>query len=50
MKLKTITFALLTLLSISLFNCREQTTAEKAGEALEEGVEEVTDEIDDATK
>ncbi|MFD2585644.1 hypothetical protein ACFSQJ_01805 [Croceitalea marina] len=41
---------------LTLVNCREQTTEEKAkdaieevGDDIEEGVEEVEDEIDDAT-
>lgn len=39
----------ITLFTMSLSSCREKTTAEKAGDAVEETIEEVEDEIDDAT-
>ena len=43
------TIIALALFSISISSCREKTTAEKAGDAVEEGVEEVGNEIDKAT-
>lgn len=39
----------LALFTISISSCREKTTVEKVGDSVEEGIEEVGDEIDDAT-
>ncbi|MFC4635436.1 hypothetical protein ACFO3O_16115 [Dokdonia ponticola] len=50
MKKSIFTIIALALFTISISSCREKTTAEKAGDAVEEGIEEVTDEVDDATK
>ncbi len=50
MKHTKILMIILAIFAISTASCREKTTAEKAGNAIEEGIEEVGDEIDDATK
>ncbi|MDC7999362.1 hypothetical protein [Gilvibacter sediminis] len=47
---RLLTVLALAIFTISISSCREKTFAEKAGDAVEEGVEEVGDEIDDATK
>lgn len=49
MKTRLMTLFALALFAISISSCREKTTAEKAGDAVEEGVEEVGNEIDNAT-
>lgn len=50
MKKSIFTAIALALFTISISSCREKTPAEKVGDAVEEGIEEVGDEIDDATK
>lgn len=50
MKTKKFTMIALVVFTISISSCRDKTFAEKAGDTVEEGIEEVGDEIDDATK
>lgn len=43
---KFLTIALLTLFTISVSSCREKTTGEKVGDAVENAVDDVEDAVD----